>query len=134
MTKADELFEIWTKKSTLGEMADVVFVAHRAAPDDAIVGMATVSRRHGHHVIMVGGQIGLIAVHPDARGMGVGTALVHSANRWTISSGLSKGWVVTQRANTNACRLYERTGYKLHQMEDVYHFWPMAGQNPSPQS
>ncbi len=119
-TKADELFEIWTEKSTRGEMAEVVFIAQRADSHDAIVGMVTVSRRQD------GGQIGLIAVNPNVRGIGVGTALVHSANRWIVGAGPSKGWVVTQRANTNACRLYERTGYRFCQLEEVYHFWPLA--------
>ncbi len=120
LTKANELFEIWTKKSTLGEMAAAVFVAQRADARDAIVGMVTLSRRQD------GGQIGLIAVDPNLRGIGVGTALVHSANRWTVAAGLSRGWVVTQRANANACRLYERSGYRLYQLEEIYHFWPLA--------
>ena len=127
LAKANEMFEIWTNKSTLGEMADVVLVAHPSDSSDAIVGMVTVSRRQD------GGQIGLIAVDPNVRCVGVGTALVHAAHRWMVGAGLTRGWVVTQLANANACRLYERTGYKLHQLEEVYHFWPLAGQK-SPSS
>jgi ribosomal protein S18 acetylase RimI-like enzyme len=137
LTKANELFEIWTQKSTLGEMADVVFVAQRAdSPGhplgSAIVGMVTVRApcrapcTHGRGGRQDGGQIGLIAVDPNVRGSGIGTALVHSANCWIVAAGLPRGWVVTQRANTAACRLYERSGYRLRQLEEVYHFWPLG--------
>ena len=126
-SKATELFDIWTNRSTLREMADLVLVANPAGSSD-IVGMVTVALRQD------GGQIGLIAVDPKLRGLGIGTALVHSANRWTAGKGLIQGWVVTQAVNTSACRLYERTGYVLYQVERFYHSWPCVDEKSCPDS
>jgi dTDP-4-amino-4,6-dideoxy-D-galactose acyltransferase len=120
LTKANELFEVWADKSTAGEMAEAVFVAGREDRREAIVGLVTVSREQDD------GQIGLIAVDSNYREMGIGTALVRAANRWMLGNNLARGWVVTQGANSNACRLYGRLGYKLHHVENVYHFWPLA--------
>jgi GNAT superfamily N-acetyltransferase len=120
--KTAELYDIWTNKSTLGEMADVVFVARFADFPEDEVGMVTVAKERDD------GRIGLIAVDSMVRGIGIGTALVKAANDWMAGKDLARGWVVTQGGNAKACRLYEAAGYRVYRAENVYHFWPLKGQ------
>ena len=121
--KANELFEIWINKSTLGEMAEVVLVAQRAetpagvpplggisarippkggTPTDMVpVGMVTVSRRQD------GGQIGLIAVDPApaawelVRRLFVRRTAGWSARVWQKDGSSLKGRTPAPVASTN---------------------------------
>jgi dTDP-4-amino-4,6-dideoxy-D-galactose acyltransferase len=111
-----ELYEIWMQRSTLHELADVVLVASTAPSADGL-GMVTIARTGET------GCIGLVAVHQAARGKGVGSALVQAAHGWMEMHGATRATVVTQLANRPACRLYERAGYRLEEVQHYYHFW-----------
>jgi ribosomal protein S18 acetylase RimI-like enzyme len=121
--KATRLFEIWTARGALGEMADVVLVARLPEAPLRIAGMVTVSVENGT------ASIGLVAVREWARGRGVATALIRVARRWMRDAGAKTATVVTQMANTAARALYERCGYRLLDVGDFYHFWPLATMN-----
>ena len=69
------------------------------------------------------GQIGLVGVHPDARGNGVGAALVNAGLRWFGSVGARDVAVVTQGQNVTAQRLYQRCGFATSRIELWYHKW-----------
>jgi GNAT superfamily N-acetyltransferase len=50
---------------------------------------------------------------PDARGLGVGTALFRTAKAWAAQHGCGQLKVETQNINVPACRFYEQQGCTL---------------------
>ena len=52
-----------------------------------------------------------LAVHPDASGQGIGTALLLDALRWMTFRGADVAFVNTQAGNDRARLLYERNGF-----------------------
>ena len=57
------------------------------------------------------GYLQRLAVHPDARRRGVGTALLLDGLRWSRRRGAREAVVNTSRDNTNARALYESHGF-----------------------
>ena len=114
----DELFRRlylqWIRNSTDKSFADAVLVTRGK---DAITGFITTKVADG------GGSIGLIAVAANERGKDLGSALLEAAGKWLNSKGCDTAYVSTQKSNEAACRLYERCGYRLDRIEDVYHIW-----------
>ena len=79
-------------------------------------GAACVFRAPG--VIMLDGQDDVallwdIRVAPEARGRGVGSALLSAVERWSDESDAVWLEVETQDTNVPACRFYERHGFEL---------------------
>jgi dTDP-4-amino-4,6-dideoxy-D-galactose acyltransferase len=120
--KFEAMYRCWIERSVNGELADVVLVAsdveYEKAADKRVAGMITLSESSGV------GSIGLIAVAAAFRGRAIATALIHAAHQWMRARGACEAKVVTQLANLPACRLYERCGYRLSQLQHYYHFWP----------
>lgn len=58
------------------------------------------------------GYLQRLAVHPDAQGSGLGTALVLDGLWWLKRWRVREALVNTQTANTGAVRLYERLGFR----------------------
>jgi aminoglycoside 6'-N-acetyltransferase len=60
-----------------------------------------------------------IAVAPDPRGRGVGTALLRAAEAWAAAHGADRMHLGVDAANGRAIELYERLGYEItgHSME-----------------
>ncbi len=118
------LYETWLLKCTTGELADIVLVASTndgagaSAAQAAPSGFISVALEDGE------GAVGLFAVAPAARGRGIGASLLDAAHCWLVKQKATRVSVVTQRENQKACRLYERSGYRLDQLQHVYHFWP----------
>ncbi len=115
------MYRVWIERSVRGELAGAVLVAHQPSHanggEPSLAGMVTVSQADG------AGSIGLIAVAPAARGLGVGSGLIAAAHRWMQAAGATEARVVTQGANLPACRLYERAGYRVVREQPYYHFW-----------
>jgi ribosomal protein S18 acetylase RimI-like enzyme len=105
-----QLYERWMQGSTLGEMADQVLVACGTDPLSDCLGMISYS------IVEAGARIGLIAVRDQARGKGIGSALIAAAHREMAKRGARMATVCTQCANVPACRLYD-------EVQNVYHFW-----------
>jgi len=116
--KFESLYRIWIERSVSGEIAGAVLVACDSASRSLPAGVITVKATGDV------GNIGLVAVAASHRGRGVGSKLIAAAHRWMHEHGAIKATVVTQGANAPACRLYERAGYAVEQVENVYHFWP----------
>jgi dTDP-4-amino-4,6-dideoxy-D-galactose acyltransferase len=108
------LYKIWINRSVAREIAAAVFVVRH---EGKIAGMVTVGEKNGR------ADIGLIAVDESLRGRNAGTALVKAAQNWGVSMGYSFAQVVTQGENKPACRFYEKCGYKVDKVENIYHFW-----------
>lgn len=112
------LYQEWIKKSITRELADEILVIEE---DSALAAMLTIVKREFIS------DIGLIAVKPAFRGKKFGEMLVRAAQLWSIQQGLQQSWVVTQKDNLPACRLYEKCDYRIQKIEYYYHFW--LGQN-----
>ncbi len=129
----DERFEAmyrrWIERSVTGDMADIVLVVPLVDRDggagQGLGGMITLAESGGI------ASIGLVAVAAAVRGTGIGSALMHAAHRWMQQRGAREAQVVTQLANLPACRLYERSGYRLSRVQHYYHFWPLPSSEDS---
>lgn len=110
----EELYRLWIRNSVNGSIAKQVLVVRNG---EHIVGMVTLGEKGGR------ADIGLIAVDATMRGMGLGISLISAAQEWTLKMGLPAAQVVTQGANREACRIYEKCGYHIEKTENIYHFW-----------
>lgn len=109
-----EMYRLWIEKSISGEMADFVFV-HRSK--NAIDGMITLSIKDKV------GIIGLVGVDESCRGQGVGTMLMDAVKNHCLSQNVKTINVVTQKNNIQACKFYEKCGFKVSDLINLYHIW-----------
>lgn len=109
-----ELYKLWILNSVNKKIADSVLVARS---EDRIVGMITVGKKGNR------ADVGLIAVDASMRGKKLGVALVQAAQEWALKNGFGSAQVVTQGENLAACKLYEKCGYHVDKIENIYHFW-----------
>lgn len=109
------LYLEWIQKSLTREIADDVIVAY----DDLgiEVGFFTISKKNNV------GNIGLIAVHENHQGKGIGRDLLLKAEEWYTAHGISKYNVVTQLNNIPACKLYEKNLCTVKSLKYIYHLW-----------
>ncbi|OQW93709.1 MAG: hypothetical protein BWK79_09745, partial [Beggiatoa sp. IS2] len=110
-----ELYITWITKSVKKVLARAVMIYRN--DEQNIAGMMTLEEKKNN------GSIGLIAVDSQYRQQSIGKKLILTALDRFQSWQLSKAQVVTQKANQNACRLYEQCGFRLTTSENVYHFW-----------
>jgi dTDP-4-amino-4,6-dideoxy-D-galactose acyltransferase len=111
----EKLYNIWMTRSIRREIAHEVLVVkdmHRV-----LCGVVTLGEVSGK------GDVGLIAVASRARGKGLGKHLMMAAENEFFKHGYTEVQVVTQKINVSACHLYESCGYKVEEIENVYHFW-----------
>ncbi len=114
--KVDGLFEIWIRRAIEGEIADFAVTADvRGAPAGYLTGRCDPDTGHG--------IIDLVGVAADARGHGVGAALVAEAVERFRAAGLRSSSVVTQAANVPAQRLYQAGEYRTARAEVWFHRW-----------
>jgi dTDP-4-amino-4,6-dideoxy-D-galactose acyltransferase len=111
--RCDDLYERWIVRSVEG-WADAVFVAdHGGRP------AAYLSVHSGDECA----SIGLLAVAEQARGSGLGAALVDCAVAWAYERGLPEVAVVTQGRSSAALRVYERCGFTVEEVGLWFHRW-----------
>ena len=92
-----------------------------AVADGRVVGMIELYLRRprdpeGARKARVEVDLGL-AVAPDWRGRGVGTALMRAAEDWARAHGAERMVLDLNAANEGALRLYERLGYEVHSLD-----------------
>jgi GNAT superfamily N-acetyltransferase len=84
-----------------------------ALRENRAVGMIAWVLTHELYSAQAAVYISDIAVHADARGEGVGTALMAQAKAWARANGAAKlGWDVW-RHNASAMKFYERLGGRI---------------------
>lgn len=110
----DRLYSTWIERSCLG-YDNQVWVAEN---NGHIAGYITASISEKR------GQIGLLAVSEQERGIGRGAALIGHAMDWFHESGASSVQVVTQGCNVKAQRLYQRANFATQAMDLWYHWHP----------
>ncbi|MDA8695948.1 GNAT family N-acetyltransferase [Flavobacteriales bacterium] len=70
-----------------------------------------------------GTRIGLVAVHPDAQGQGIGKQLIAAASTQAMRKGAKNLKVSTQGTNETAKLAYIKGGFVLHSTIQQYHWW-----------
>lgn len=116
--RCDALFAAWIERSCKDRnFAQTVFVADAGGEP---VGYVTCSIKQGV------GDIGLIAVDESHSGRGLGGELLGQAYEWFRTQGACRVQVVTQGSNVRALRMYERTGFRVENVQLWFHWWQTA--------
>jgi dTDP-4-amino-4,6-dideoxy-D-galactose acyltransferase len=110
----EKLYLLWITRSVTRQIAREVLVLE---DQGKILGMITLGDKEGK------GNIGLLAVDPEARRKHIAQTLIRDAQFWFINHGFKIGQVATQKTNIAACSLYESCGYRLEKIQNIYHFW-----------
>lgn len=110
----EKLYIEWMVKSVSHEFATDVLTYEM---EGKAVGMATLNRQGCI------GEIGLIAVHKEYRKKDIGSKLLTAAECYFTRYNLLRMQVQTQDINKPACRLYKKSGFKIHETQWVYHAW-----------
>jgi ribosomal protein S18 acetylase RimI-like enzyme len=101
---------------------DAFWRLHKGGLDDALGATPSVRFRvhgwgNGLDAYVIGGRgsgtgyVQRLAVHPDARGQGLGRSLVGDVLRWMKRRGAARALVNTQQANAAALALYRSCGF-----------------------
>ena len=69
------------------------------------------------------GHIGLVAVDTDAQHQGIGGKIMSTLDGYLFGLGVKSLEVPTQKANTDACRWYEKNGFTVQSRTQIYHWW-----------
>lgn len=110
----ERMYKEWLIKSLSGELSDKIFVAKEA---DRIIGFVTLKTDNNN------GNIGLIAVDKNTQGKGIGTQLINACEEYLNKNSIKFLTVPTQQDNLQACRFYEKYGFKEDNITNIYHFW-----------
>lgn len=106
------LYRIWIKNSLNGSIATDVLVY---LDGNEVLGLLTYKLNDKKAVI------GLVDVDNSSKGKGIGSKLMH-----TFLSVLPYGTkveVATQKSNSVACHYYEKNGFNIDCITNIYHIW-----------
>jgi dTDP-4-amino-4,6-dideoxy-D-galactose acyltransferase len=110
----EKLYLAWIEKSVNKELSNEVLIY---TEETEILGFITVAIKDKK------GSIGLIAVDENQRGKAIGKKLINDALSYFKSQNVTTVEVVTQKANTIACKFYESLGFKIKSIVNIYHLW-----------
>lgn len=110
----ERLYIEWITKSIKKELSFKTLVALKGSD---IVGITTLNDEKNH------ANIGLVAVDEKYRGKGIGRDLIHRADTIACNCGFKTIKVVTQLQNKSACKLYEKCGFHIERITNIYHYW-----------
>jgi ribosomal protein S18 acetylase RimI-like enzyme len=113
--RSRELYAIWIRDSITGRLADRVLVVDGPDGPAGYVALRVDEEGTGH--------IALIAVASTQRGRGYGERLIVEGVRWLASRGASRVEVITQGAEADSIRFYERCGFSVLRVELWFHRW-----------
>jgi dTDP-4-amino-4,6-dideoxy-D-galactose acyltransferase len=108
------LYKKWIENSVNRSIADEVAVWRE---NELLEGMITIGEKSGR------ADIGLVGVDHRARGKGIATQLLRFAENFAHNIGFEELQVVTQQQNEPACRLYEKYGFELESVVNIFHIW-----------
>lgn len=108
------MYKTWIIKSIKKEIADKVFVIK---DNDNVSAMVTLK------INSPKGEIGLIAVSEQSQGKGYGKALIDVCCNELLQCGVNTIEVPTQMENKSACQFYEKCGFSVKSITNIYHFW-----------
>jgi dTDP-4-amino-4,6-dideoxy-D-galactose acyltransferase len=109
-----KLYIEWIDRSVRKEIASDILVYYK---NDEEKGFVSLDIRNET------GYIGLVAVDELERGNSIGKVLMNAALHAFMERGIFNVEVVTQKANTIACEFYKSLGFRIIEIENVYHIW-----------
>lgn len=104
---ASTVHETWARNCALGTHAAHTFVARNGA---SVLGFISVKYLSVNHFRV--GSIELVATLAEARGLGIGRALIRSGCNWLMKS-TPHIVVRTELPNTRALRMYEKEDFRI---------------------
>lgn len=110
----ERLYTRWIEQSVNRTIATEVFCY---MIDNAPKGLITLERKDGV------GTIGLVAIHEEWQNRGVGSLMMRHVIKCAQQSGCEQFSVATQFNNLPACKLYEKNGFIIDSVTDVWHWW-----------
>lgn len=110
-----KLYSEWIKNSINGKLAFDILVCVEA---EQIVGFTTIAKKSENLA-----DIGLVAVHKNARGKGIATDLINKTIERAAKENFANIQVVTQANNIPATKLYSKTNFVLKEQTNIYHYW-----------
>ena len=108
------LYKKWIENSVNRSIADEVALWRE---NESVEGMITIGEKNGR------ADIGLVGVDQRARGKGIATQLLRFAENFAYNKDFKELQVVTQQQNEPACRLYEKYGFELESVVNIFHIW-----------
>ena len=69
------------------------------------------------------GHIGLVAVDTEVQHHGIGGKIMSTLDGYLFEHGIKTLEVPTQKANSDACRWYEKNGFVPKSITPIYHWW-----------
>lgn len=69
------------------------------------------------------GHIGLVAVDTEVQHQGIGGKIMSTLDGYLFERGIKTLEVPTQKANTDACRWYEKNSFAIQSITSIYHWW-----------
>lgn len=110
----ERLYSRWIEQSVNRVLATKVFCY---LEDGVPRGLVTLDEKDNH------GSIGLVAILEDFQSRGIGTAMIKHVIGQMHVAHRQKLFVATQAANIPACRLYEKCGFQVDSVTDIWHWW-----------
>lgn len=114
LNKFQELYRKWVDNSILKIFADETLIYQE---DNQIMGFVT------YKINNEMATIGLIAVHPDFQGKGIGSKLLQFVENKLAKKKVKTLLIPTQQNNVSACHFYKKQGYKIYETTFVKHYW-----------
>ncbi len=111
----NKLYETWICNAINASFDDCLYVYKEQSN---ILGLITLKTLNANL-----GSIGLIGVDNNSRGKKIGYQLIQKAIGHFSESNIFRISVATQKANTLACRFYEKNGFEIFNVQNFYHLW-----------
>lgn len=108
------LYTQWISNSVKRTFDDAIYVYEE---NDVIKGIVTLKDRKNI------GAISILSVDREVRGKKIGTKLVEKVFEHYKNKEIFNIEVVTQKANHRACNFYEKLGFNVKLIENIYHIW-----------
>ncbi len=108
------IYREWLKNSLNGRLAKEVLVYGKEGKEVGFITLGIKNKR---------ADIGLIAVDKKFSGKGMGRSLVESVFKKALFLGFEDIQVITQKANVGAFKFYEKLGFVVESVTNIYHLW-----------
>lgn len=112
--KFKELYRLWIDNSLNKQVADDVLVYREK---NFILAMVTYKQTEEK------ATVGLIAVHPNAQGKGIGGKLLQALEYVLAEKKCKELLIPTQTTNIQACSFYTKQGYQIIEQTTITHYW-----------
>ncbi|MBK0371274.1 GNAT family N-acetyltransferase [Flavobacterium agrisoli] len=111
----EKLYIQWIENAVNHEVTfDIIVVLKNTA----IIGFVTLNKKNEFLA-----EIGLLAVSENFRGCGIGQQLISESIKRSYNAGFKEIQVVTQQENIPAMNLYQKTNFKIKEINNIYHSW-----------